>query len=230
MAIAEALMTAEEYRRMPDDGRRTELVRGRIVELPPPNFVHGQICITRRCPARAIRREHDLGRRRHQRHRGRHPSRPRHGPGCRRRLLQSTHGCPRRRLPIDYPDVAPDLVFEVRSPSDRWTRHPREGRRVPPGGRPGRLRPRPRTDAGPPLLPRPAEPGPRPRRRVDLPRMPGRLPRRRPPVLRVIRTRRAPTHPGPGLARRLQCSVGSVDRSRSGPRPPGRPAAGPACG
>jgi hypothetical protein len=31
MAAAEALLTAEEYRLLPDDGPPTELVRGRIV-------------------------------------------------------------------------------------------------------------------------------------------------------------------------------------------------------
>ena len=41
MAIGEALLTVEEYAHMPDDGRHTELVRGRIVEVPPPNFHHG---------------------------------------------------------------------------------------------------------------------------------------------------------------------------------------------
>ena len=38
MATVETLLTAEEFGQMPDDGRRTELVRGRIVELPPPNW------------------------------------------------------------------------------------------------------------------------------------------------------------------------------------------------
>ena len=33
------LMTAEEYRVLPDDGRHTELVLGRIVEMPPTNFI-----------------------------------------------------------------------------------------------------------------------------------------------------------------------------------------------
>ena len=44
MSIAEALITAEEYCDLPDDGRRTELVRGRIIELPRPNFLHGTAC------------------------------------------------------------------------------------------------------------------------------------------------------------------------------------------
>src|SRR5438309_10258431 len=44
MATAEALITAEEFGRMPDDGRRTELVRGRIIELPPPKGRHGKVC------------------------------------------------------------------------------------------------------------------------------------------------------------------------------------------
>lgn len=35
------LLTAEEYGRLPDDGRLTELVRGRIVELNWPFTSHG---------------------------------------------------------------------------------------------------------------------------------------------------------------------------------------------
>ncbi len=44
MSIAEALITAEEFAEMPDDGRMTELVEGRIIELPPPKSRHGRIC------------------------------------------------------------------------------------------------------------------------------------------------------------------------------------------
>ena len=45
MATAEALLTAREFGRMPDDGRRVELVRGRIIESPPPGFLPGLVCI-----------------------------------------------------------------------------------------------------------------------------------------------------------------------------------------
>jgi Uma2 family endonuclease len=38
------LLTVEEYARLPDDGRATELVRGRIVEVPPTYAFHGYVC------------------------------------------------------------------------------------------------------------------------------------------------------------------------------------------
>ncbi|MBI4521585.1 MAG: Uma2 family endonuclease [Gemmatimonadetes bacterium] len=40
---ADALLTAEEFQRLPDDpqGGRMELVRGRVVREPPPKPVHG---------------------------------------------------------------------------------------------------------------------------------------------------------------------------------------------
>jgi Uma2 family endonuclease len=44
MATAEALLTAEEFERMPDPGYPTELVRGRIVAMNPPGFRHGEVC------------------------------------------------------------------------------------------------------------------------------------------------------------------------------------------
>jgi Uma2 family endonuclease len=44
MATAEALLTAEEFGRRPDPGYPEELVRGRIITMPPPKPRHGQIC------------------------------------------------------------------------------------------------------------------------------------------------------------------------------------------
>ena len=44
MATAEKLITAEEFSRRPDDGRRYELVRGVLVEMNMPKPRHGQVC------------------------------------------------------------------------------------------------------------------------------------------------------------------------------------------
>ena len=44
MVTAVKLMTAEEYWSLPDDGRPTELVRGRIVAMNMPAPRHGEIC------------------------------------------------------------------------------------------------------------------------------------------------------------------------------------------
>ena len=40
MTTAKTLLTADEFLAMPDDGRNYELVRGELVEMPPPGFMH----------------------------------------------------------------------------------------------------------------------------------------------------------------------------------------------
>lgn len=119
MATVETLLTAEEYGRLPDNGQRTELVRGRIVALNMPYPRHGQICsntvyllrtyldtddrgtvvcndsgvITERDPDSV--RGMDVG-------------------------FYSYQRVPKGPLPRRYLDVSPDVVFEARSPGDRW--------------------------------------------------------------------------------------------------------------
>jgi Uma2 family endonuclease len=44
MATAEALMTAEEFALRADPGYPEELIRGRVLAMPPPNRRHGVIC------------------------------------------------------------------------------------------------------------------------------------------------------------------------------------------
>ena len=116
---AERLFTAEEFLAQPDDGRRTELVRGRIVEMPPTNFLHGLICSTVVEILRAYVRPRDLGfvtcndsgvitRR--------EPDSVR-GPDV---AYFSFNRIPKDSPPKGYPSVAPELVIEVKSPSDRW--------------------------------------------------------------------------------------------------------------
>ena len=120
MATVEALMTAEEFAAMPDTGVRTELVLGRIIEMPPPKPLHGLVCLQ---IARLL---------------GNHVAD--RGLG---RVLTNDSGVITHRNPdsLRGADVAfyaaaklppidqwtgyfafpPDLVVEVRSPSDRWT-------------------------------------------------------------------------------------------------------------
>lgn len=44
-AASPTLVTAEEFARLPDDGNLTELVRGKLVRMPPPAPFHGLLCI-----------------------------------------------------------------------------------------------------------------------------------------------------------------------------------------
>lgn len=119
VAQAEPLMTAEEFARRPDPGYPEELVRGRVVAMPPPKPRHGEICNSVAHLLTAHVRSHGLGRvlsndsgvitRR--------------GPDTVRGAdvaYYSYERVPRGPLPDHYLDIAPDLVVEVLSPGDRW--------------------------------------------------------------------------------------------------------------
>ena len=119
MATVEKLLTAEEYRRMPDDGRPTELVRGRVVPVNLPYPRHGQICVKVVRLLGNFVEAHDLG----------HVVSNDSGV-LTERDPDTVRGCdvgfysfarvPRGPLPDGYLPLPPDLVFEVRSPGDRW--------------------------------------------------------------------------------------------------------------
>lgn len=118
MPIAERLISAEEYLALPDDGRKTELILGRIVEVNQPESHHGFYCSNIAGALRNFVRENKLG-----------------------RVVCNDSGVVTKRGPdsvrggdvlfYSYARVAagpairgywpaPDLIFEVRSPSDRW--------------------------------------------------------------------------------------------------------------
>jgi Uma2 family endonuclease len=113
------LITAEEFAAMPDDGRLTELVRGRIVDMPNPKPAHGYVCATVSLQFNLIVRAKKLG-----------------------RVVSNDSGVITERDPDSMrgPDVAyysfqtvpegplnqeywpaPDLAFEVMSEHDRWS-------------------------------------------------------------------------------------------------------------
>ena len=119
MATAEALMTVEEYGQRPDPGHPEELVRGRIVALPQPKPRHGQICGQAYYLLRRYFEDHDLG------HllcndsgviTERDPDTMRGADIA----FYSYARVPRGPLPPGYLEVPPEVVFEVRSPDDRW--------------------------------------------------------------------------------------------------------------
>jgi Uma2 family endonuclease len=119
MAIVETLMTAEEYRVLPDNGQFTELVRGRVVVMNLPGFRHGTVCAE---VARVIGnfvKQHDLG------HVLSNDSGivTERGPDTVRGAdvsFYSYQRVPKGDDPVGYANAAPELVFEVRSPDDRW--------------------------------------------------------------------------------------------------------------
>ena len=119
-ATLPALLTAEEFGKLlnPADGSKQELVKGRIVQMPPPKARHGivQSKITRRVgnyvednrlgwvvteSGTILERDPDTVR----------------GPDV------SFYGIARQpQVPDDYFEIPPDLAVEVLSPDDRRPR------------------------------------------------------------------------------------------------------------
>lgn len=113
------LLAAEEYGRLPDDGRLTELVRGKIVEMNRPFTSHGYYMLHIGSLLTQFVEQHKLGRvvggdagviTQHN------PDTVR-GPDL---AFYSYGRIPSGPLPDEYWPASPELVFEIRSPSDKW--------------------------------------------------------------------------------------------------------------
>jgi Uma2 family endonuclease len=112
--------TAEEYGALPDDGIRTELVRGKITHLPIPAPAYGYICSQIVLRLGGYMEERRLG---HLVARSgiiteRNPDTVRGADAA----FYSYARVPPGPMPQGYLSVVPELVFEVRSPTDRWAR------------------------------------------------------------------------------------------------------------
>ena len=113
------LSTVEEYGRLENDGRLTELVRGRIVEMNRPFTSHGFYVYRVILLLGQFVDQHKLGRivagdagvvTQHD------PDTVR-GPDV---AYYSYQRMPSGPLPDGYWSVSPELVIEIRSQSDRW--------------------------------------------------------------------------------------------------------------
>jgi Uma2 family endonuclease len=62
--VATKLITAEEFMLMPDpeDGSRQELVRGKVIIMPPPNYRHGEIAANICFAIKLYLHKHPIGR------------------------------------------------------------------------------------------------------------------------------------------------------------------------
>ena len=118
-SASQTLLTAEEFGRRADPGYPEELVRGRIVTMTPPGRRHGQVCSKVDRILGNFAEERDLG---HVLSNDsgviteRGPDTVR-GPDI---AFYSYDRIPKGPLPASYGPEVPELVFEVRSPGDRW--------------------------------------------------------------------------------------------------------------
>jgi Uma2 family endonuclease len=115
------LLSAAEYLKLPDRGMPTELVRGRVVEMNVPAPRHGEICANITTLINPYVRGQGMGR--IVSNDGgilteRDPDTVRGGDVA----YYSYNRVPQGPLPAGYLDVVPQLVFEVRSPTERWSR------------------------------------------------------------------------------------------------------------
>lgn len=120
MATVEALMTAREFGRRPDPGHPEELVRGRIVAMPPPDRRHGKVCGQSYYLLRQFVEPLDLG----------HVLSNDSGVITERNpdtvrgadiAYYSYARLPKGPLKPGYGPEVPELVIEVRSASDSWS-------------------------------------------------------------------------------------------------------------
>ena len=109
-------ITADEFMKMDLGEGLHELVRGEIIEVPPPNYEHGMICLN----AGALL--HGFGRRTGHGHVASNDS----AVGISDDTVRGADVCyfsearwPRAQVGQGLPPVPPDLVVEVYSPSDR---------------------------------------------------------------------------------------------------------------
>jgi Uma2 family endonuclease len=118
-AVAAPPLTAEEFGRRPDPGYPEELVRGEIVAMPQPGARHGEVCGQAYFLLRLHVEQQDLGRVLSN-DSGVITER---GPDTVRGAdvaYYSYARMPKGPAPDGYPASSPDLVVEVRSPSERW--------------------------------------------------------------------------------------------------------------
>jgi Uma2 family endonuclease len=120
MSVASSLITASEFARMPDPGHPQELVRGVVIDMPPPKPRHNQICGNVFFQLRLYADKNQLG---HVLPNDtgvitEHDPDSVRGPDV---MFISYAKVPSGPLPPTYFTVAPDAVFEVRSAGDRWS-------------------------------------------------------------------------------------------------------------
>jgi len=119
--VTESVLTAEQFRQLPANGKPLELIRGRVVEMNLPTPRHGYLCNRVGRILGNFAEERGLGRVMNN-HSGvlteREPDTVRGPDVC----YFSYSRLPKGPIPDRYLDVVPELVVEVRSRTDHWDR------------------------------------------------------------------------------------------------------------
>ncbi|HEY1187483.1 MAG TPA: Uma2 family endonuclease [Gemmata sp.] len=112
------LLTAEEFAKLPDpiDGSKQELVRGEVVTVPPPSFLHGVVQLNVALLLKTFAKQNGLGRVAVESGviTDTGPDTVR-GPDV---AFWSFERMPADQVPVVYANVAPDLCVELRSPGN----------------------------------------------------------------------------------------------------------------
>lgn len=120
MATIETLLTAEDYAAMPDPGVPTELVRGRLMMMSVPAARHGVVCYRTAFRVGGFVEPRELGwvlTNDAGILTSRNPDTVRGADVA----YCSFARLPAGTMPTGYLPVAPEVVFEVLSPSDLWS-------------------------------------------------------------------------------------------------------------
>lgn len=119
--VSQEQLTAKQFAALPAANHPQELVAGRVVDMPSPLTPHGQVIFNIAFLLKSYLKQHDIGR----------------AWGAESGLItardpDSVRGmdaafCSYQRWPKGepqkgYAEIAPELVFEVMSPDDRWPR------------------------------------------------------------------------------------------------------------
>jgi Uma2 family endonuclease len=120
MAIASDLLTADDFRQLPEDGQLYELVRGNAIMMVRPGYRHGKVCNQAGRILGNYVEEHRLGTVLNNDSgviTERNPDTVR-GPDI---AYYSFARMPAESVPVGYPSAPPEIVVEVLSPHDRWS-------------------------------------------------------------------------------------------------------------
>ena len=117
MRVKKKLFTAEELLRLPSDGRRLELVKGELYEMPPAGGRHGNAAMNIGALLNMYVRQQRLGLV-FAAETGFTLARNPDTVLAPDASFVSYNRLPEEDVPINFPELAPDLAVEVKSPSD----------------------------------------------------------------------------------------------------------------